>query len=425
MCQITVANLHRDEYNKLFFLLAGSLGSTEHNHGWGFAQASAESSPETFKCSLPLYCTTNSGVFLRGEKPDWNDQPLIGHIRQASPQVPVTTDNAHPFAIENVMYVHNGKLTPRDEKEFIMEEDMDTWDEKLGAMVTKKVKRSDSLIFFEKFMDYFEKNTEEDLEKKFVECMNNAMSHFDGKFAMVFLIANRYFIVRGRSADLHIAYLQNEAQENIGWVINTNKKVLDWATILLSNTTQLLYEEALEFTTGKLLKEETIFVAEENDLRIIGTVKETYPVVSTYAGKGGATNFTGTSGGNGGTSHTKSSKRSAAEKYAETVYTFMREYSLTLADINVLFLIGYNCSLLDVDGEILKHFCNKVIPRLQNGTTKPLRKQMANTVTTFSPYRYSGTGLAYPWMLNSRTKQAQLIAEIAKQNAENKALQGR
>lgn len=413
MCEITVSNLHSEKFNKMFFLLAGSLGSLEHSDGWGYAV----NGQKGFKCKLPMHYTTNAGKCLWKDSDAGSDDILIGHIRRASPQVPVTTANAHPFVIHEVSMVHNGKLTPKEEKDFVMEEDVVEVDAKDETKTTtKKVKRSDSLIFFEKFMEIFEESTNEVLEERFVDCLKKTMDLFYGKFAMVFLINGTYFVVRGRTADLHISYLLDDESEKLGWVINTSKKTLDNATVLMSNTFQLLDGIDLNFTLAAPLETETIYICEERDLRKIGELKENSAPVTTYAsnyrapaGTGGATNFTGAKTQSGTVTTTK---KTVVEKYAEEVWKFMDDYSLSVMDVNYLFLIGYDCSLLEVNEAILEHFVKSVIPRLRNKTNKTIRKLLSKAVLSYVSLRYYNRDISYPWMLNEKTEQMKLLKVI-------------
>ena len=211
MCQITVSNLGDDFLNREAFLILGAEGSTVHGDGWGYCFSNGE----TLKTYLPMYCTTNIGEIL-GDKKTRSAPPLLGHIRQASPKVPVCTANAHPFAIDNVYFVHNGKLTPKDEDKFSIEYEVEETDAKDGKKKKVKYNRSDSLIFFEHFMETWKgaQNTYNSEEEKFVWVLNKAMEAFYGRFAMVFLIHDKCYIVRGKTAELNIAYRLNSNRKD-------------------------------------------------------------------------------------------------------------------------------------------------------------------------------------------------------------------
>lgn len=407
MCQISLGNTHNEQYNKLFFLLAGSMGSIVHDDGWGFVQPG---SPQ-FKCNLPMHLTTNSGDILAKHNLEENNRPLLGHIRQASPKVPVTTENAHPFTLDDVVFVHNGKLTPVDEKKFVMEEEVDEIDSKTQKITKKKVSRSDSLIFFEHFMSIYEASSEKNAQKKFTDSVTKAMEDFTGKFAMCFLIGGTYYVVRGRSADLYISYLVGEKDESIGWVINTDKKVLDFSTRLLANISKLETGKELFFTEGKILDAESIYLAGDTGLAKIGTIVEKWTPVATttYAWEGGR-NFPATQTKN--TSTTGSGGKTSAGKWAEKIYEFMSAFSLTLYDINNLFLIIYDCSIQEVQEHYVEHFCNKIMPLLKNATNKSIRKMYKKALFGgFPAYRYNKS-VPYPWMLIARSQQIQLLEAI-------------
>jgi predicted glutamine amidotransferase len=414
MCQITLANFHDERVNKMFFLLAGSAGSIVHDDGWGFRQAGEPA----YRCSLPMFYTLEAGEILATTGSRENTSPLLGHIRQASPKVPVTEENAHPFILEDVTFVHNGKLIPEDEKKFVMEIEIDEPDKKDPEKVVKKtVSRSDSLIFFEHFMSFYEKSEEENPQKKFVECLNSAMNDFSGKFAMVFLIGETYYVVRGRTADLYISYQvdwEDETKVN-GWAINTDKKNLEWSTNLLSNL--LCLEDGtspMRFTEPKLLEQESIFVAEDLGLTLIGTVKEKWPVTTSYTTYAqpykGAGNFQ--SGGTSGTTTTNKLGKSPAAKYAEKVYNFMVEYSLSPQDISNLLLASYDISVVEAEEHIIKNFCEEVIPEIRKLTSKSIRKTFKKRlIAGFPIYRYTKAH-QYPWMFNDKTIQLSLLEEV-------------
>lgn len=410
MCQITVANLHDEYLNNRMFLFLGMVGSLEHSDGWGAARVSKKH----LKTALPMHRTTNAGEvlldMLRDTKPK---EILLGHIRRASPSVPVCDENAHPFQIDGVIFVHNGNLKPKDEKNpaHVLEETVKTYDAKdASKVISKTVKRSDSLVFFEYFMKLYKASTLTDLKTKFVAVLKEAMSEFYGKFAMVFIIEGTYFIVRGKTAELNVTYLNDNKGHAVGWVVNTSGKLLDFATNLVSNLEQLERKPRLDFSMSALLEQETVYVAENNALVKIGTIEENpAPVAATSVWKDGVSNFTGTGG-------TKIGEINPSVIYAEKVHKFMADFSLTLANIHDLFLALYDVSTLETEEYIVKHFCNVVIPILKNSTTKNLRKKAKANFNGGVPilsYLISPT-YEYPWLLETKERQAEFLDKASK-----------
>jgi predicted glutamine amidotransferase len=413
MCQITVTNLHDERLNKKLFLLLGTLGSEVHNDGWGISSNDAR----IFKCPMPMYWTSNSGKILNGISLEKNST-LIGHIRQASPQVPVTEENAHPFKSGEISMVHNGKLTPKDDKDFDIEYEVQSRDkdgnleyDKDGKPKMTKFKRSDSLIFFEKFMEIWNKTDIKEQDAKFLRVLQETMSLFFGKFALVFSIQGTVYVVRGKTADLGIIYLRTSSRENaknIGWAINTDKKNLDTCTLLLSNLEQLEGKPSLYFSVPVPLETEAVYVVENVGLRKLGEVKENpFPASQTYLHNrewrnGSAENPTIRTG-------TSSSVTSKVQEYAKEIYKFMSDYFLYPSDIENIFLALYSCSMSEVTTITLKHFVDKAIPSMKNFTTKDIRKAIKRHIPVPLGLHVYNSEMQYPWFFNTREGQSKFI----------------
>lgn len=401
MCQISVVNLRNSSLNRKLYLIMGSLGSVEHSDGWGFSTSKGES----WKCNLPMYWTSDSGYALRkfGEE---NDNPLLGHIRRASPKVPVTKENAHPFKDNNIVFVHNGKLTPKDEDKFEIEyelpkikdgkQEMDS----SGKVKMEKFNKSDSLLFFEEFIKNFTD------EEHFMEALQKTMDEFYGKFAFVFVINETFYIVRGKSADLHITYMMSgteEQAETIGWAINTDKSTLKLATNLLSNLEQLEANPYLDFSSVELLDDETVYKATETGLEIIGKIKENYAPV-----KSPSTSYTTRSYA----ASTTSRKPTKFESYTQQVVEFMLAYSLSPEDIQLIMLATSGLSFHEVSEAALRQLVEDVIPRLKNLSKKNIRKDLKKALSGFPLRHFRYENLQFPWMLNSLEEQTALISKL-------------
>lgn len=415
MCQISVTNLHDVELNRKLFLIMGSIGSPVHDDGWGFS----DSNGKIWKCSLPMYLTSDAGEVLK--KHVKSSKITVGHIRQASAQIPVTVKNAHPFNGEEISFVHNGKLIPYNEKDFQMEEDVEEIDPKTQEVRIKSVKKSDSKIFFEHFLNKWKEFSEElDEKEKFLKVFQSTMDDFYGKFAMVFVIHKRVYICRGNTADLYITRLLEKAEQDakvIGWAINTDRNVLDVSAGLLSNLEQLQGNSSLYFTSPKILDANSVYMAENFDVTKIGEVKENiYKSTSSYQKPQYENNWNqrGLSSGNPSTGSTGVTDRKNVDvkmkKLYEQVYKFMDGYSLSPLDIQNFFLILYGASLLEVTEHMLEHFCRYAIPNFGNYTNKEIRKNLRQALCGYhvSLHRYAGD-LKYPWMLSTKETQIKFV----------------
>lgn len=414
MCEITVLNTGDVLLNRKLFLLAGNFGSLVHKDGWGFADGNGNS----WKCAIPMNFTINSGEKLAEHLANSPD-PVLGHIRRASPLVPVEEKNAHPFVLENITYVHNGKLTPKDEKAFVLEDEVEDLDkngqkqlDKDGQVKKKKVNRSDSLIFFEEFLRIWKEKAVAgvSLETNFMTVFQATMDKFYGKFAMVFVIQGVFFIARGKTANLHISYIRenNDPDSKVtGWVVNTSADSLDNALVTMSNLQQLDGKGRIHFSYPILLKEETVFVAEKFGLREIGIVRENYAPVKTYTYQGASTyeNKAGIA--------VKKTSVSQLEKLTEEIYDFMDEYSLHPLDIQHFFWESYGVPLNRATVDILKHFVEREIPLFANETNKEIKKSMRKVLLNLPLrlHRYE-KDMNYPWMLNPKNMQNSLIKKI-------------
>lgn len=428
MCEITVSNLHSPYLNRKMYLLLATIGSKDHSDGWGFSENLAGK-----KCGYPAFCTSNIGGILQESIDENSESPFLGHIRKASPMVPVSTENAHPFTLDGISFVHNGKLTPKNEKDFVIETSVLDYDlagnpiidVKTGKQATKIVKRSDSLVFFEKFMEIWKTKTvpETNFDDVFVETLTETMALFYGKFAMVFNIRNQMYIARGKTADLHISFLRESKDFDspiLGWAINTNKVNLELCTSLLSNLEQLDNYEPMYFSYPTLLTENTVYRVDYLDVTPIGKVEEnSAPAgVTTYYGRNYTEwgDYAEWEDGSTTKAESKTAEKSAAktelEKLTEEVYQFCETYALAPQDIFYMLFVCYGNSSLELSEIQLQHFCREVLPKLRNYVSKEIRKSVKRAFGRYVPiYKYN-KDMQYPWLMNT--------AELQKKFLENK-----
>lgn len=415
MCQLTFVNLHKESLNKRLLLLLTSIGSTVHGDGFGVISCATGG---TWKTSLPAWMVENAGEIMGEELK--GDDAIIAHIRKASPRIPVTMENAHPFSKDDVVIIHNGGLTPKDEDKFEMDYEVEEVNDK-GVTIKKKMRRSDTLFYFEEFLRLWTP------EKKWDDALREAMNSFYGKFAFMLYIKGQPVIIRGKTADLHISYLlSKKGGKPIGYAINTEGKLLDLATTMLSNLNQIDGGTPLHFTLPELLDAETIYIPQKTGLKKAGEMKENPAPVKYYApftsskwerGAGGA-NFTQKSGETSGKENLQTKASENAIKYARITHEFQVSHALHVRDIMYLLLAFYGASSKDLDEKITAHFCNIVIPRLKNMTKKEIRRRIKKACKGFpvggKVYWDKGFGAGFPWMVNSEAIQQKIAAELEK-----------
>ncbi len=440
MCELCVVNTHDELLNKTLALVNGNLGSTVHSDGWGITDGNKD-----WKCSLPMFLTANAGGVIKKEIPKTGKNPLMLHIRRASPRVPVVLENSHPFVAEQWKLMHNGKLSPKDEKGFVMEEDFPDIDDKTGfqrtgkdgLLLTKKMNRSDSLIFFEQFIkDWNAKIPEADPQtpdEVFVEVLNTTMSKFKGKFAFLISRDKTMYVVRGKTAKLFISYLRETKEVDspvIGFVVNTSETTMYQSLGLVSSLRELQGLERLYYSYPESLAEETIYKVEKFDLTKIGKIAENPEYAPTvYAGSrgqsaewdAGGTNFTKT-GGKGTTATniqntgTKSKMELHREKLTKEVFNFLVEYSLSPVDLQNMFLAFYDISIEQLELPMLHQFATKIIPNICSHYVKKDMKKNMKLACKGLPvglYQY-GNQDNYPWIFIPKNLQEVFIKKITK-----------
>ena len=83
--------------------------SNIHHDSWGLALVEAGKAQVSKKAET----AAASSEFLRTIETSTSSGGLL-HFRWASPGLPVTENNAHPFVYEDISFIHNGALSPYD-----------------------------------------------------------------------------------------------------------------------------------------------------------------------------------------------------------------------------------------------------------------------------------------------------------------------
>jgi predicted glutamine amidotransferase len=82
--------------------------STEHGHGWGIGYRRDDGRIEVGKEPVRAADSPEFGAAVAGTV---SDMALL-HIRQASPGMPLTLANTHPFLADGLAFAHNGYAWP-------------------------------------------------------------------------------------------------------------------------------------------------------------------------------------------------------------------------------------------------------------------------------------------------------------------------
>ncbi|MDC0505964.1 class II glutamine amidotransferase [Candidatus Gracilibacteria bacterium] len=142
--------------------------------GFGIAwyKPELQSTPAIFKDITPAWNHKNLASLTRATK-----SPLfMAHIRDASPAMPVTFTNTHPFSYEQFSCIHNGHVT--DFKK-IKRDIMRTLSDEVYEQVWGN---TDSEHFFALFLELYKNSSTQDELDKISQCMHDAIAKISELF---------------------------------------------------------------------------------------------------------------------------------------------------------------------------------------------------------------------------------------------------
>lgn len=391
MCQLTYSNLHHKQLNKLAVYSLAQVGSAKkHKDGCGFVC----STNEHWKTETAAHLITNLGEILNVNILD--TRPVPFHIRLASWGIKVTKENSHPFLGEHYILMHNGTLLPKDGKE-----------------PADKEVDSDSLRFLNALDSVKKKNP----KKPFVEIFNETMDSFSGKFAFIIreLETKTDYIIRGRTAELWKSFISVDGEE-IGYVINTDRDTIREAFMFFVNAAQIMIGKKVTYSEPVLLALETIYVAEKEDIKILGKTKETFPV---YKNTKVETKTTVQLPAQTVTSGNKSYTTSLLDKkgmlsMANRIHDYLHDHNMSLLDLQLLFQIISTKSVLELVKEDFEIFVEYIIPK--SSAPKKVRQRVSNILSgaDFPSEVYAKYGLAFPWPVNDSEKVIKALEDYIK-----------
>ena len=394
MCQLTFCSFESNELTRIFATLALITNARfTHHDGWGIFGGK-----EIFKTNLSADATSNIGDLVR--RCHVKNAPMLCHVRLASVGAKVTEDNAHPFETKDFVLMHNGTLaykTAAYEKE-----------KRLRDKYKLPFDTIDSHYFLLELQEIFED------EKDFVKALTKTMDLFRGKFA--FLIYNKhdqkYYVVRGKTADLHIVTFKKD-DKITGVAVNTEKISLSNTTNIFSNLFQIGGAD-LKYGEITLLDAETIYqYAGDFTFTKVGTIKETekeYAAVP-FAGGGGKYQTHTNSGGK-----TTGTGNNLNDNMSNTFQEFADKYLLSVEDMDKLVLLLLEKNMLSCERHDIAIFVNKFVPRL--ACSRKFRDSVKRILTEnhfhFVPHQfYIDKDFQWPFMmLKDKGVQTRFLREL-------------
>jgi predicted glutamine amidotransferase len=394
MCEISYVNIHSPELNRLMVYLLTGIGSSKHDDGTGIMC----SNNAIWKTKLEAKIITNYGACLFRDIKD--DLPIPAHIRKATWGIEVTDENAHPFASNNYILMHNGTLELKEEK------------------AKKKDTKRDSDS--ETFLNYLEEARKEKSDSPFEDIFKHAMEHFTGKFAFVIRDkgVNTDYIIRGKTANLYISEIRIKDQKKIrGYVVNTNDITMKEAFHHFINLTALTYGVNYEFSDPKLLEQESIFVSLPYGIKKIANAKEESPVTKSdnYWDRMRHDRLQTVSPIKSTIKSTSNNSDSAKIiGKAQKIYEFLDKHGLSFLDLQLIVSVIGGISLLEMNEQDVDFFIDYMIPKLS--FDKKQRKSIKAILNggVFPSHLYKDYDLEYPWVLNDKAKVMEAINSLKK-----------
>jgi hypothetical protein len=394
MCQLTFINTNDKDFNKSVLVNQYLVNTVNtHKDGWGFFTPESE----VFKTHLDPWFTKDLGRVI-SDRIRTND-PIIGHVRLATitnKEKKVCKENSHPFMTKDFVVAHNGSFAGE-----ILEE------ERFKGKI-------DSEIFTILLQEAYDKFPKMSLPK----LLKEAYDQVTGKFAFLiyFIPQKRYYISRGRTADLHMMdiFLETENEKKkfkkrkIGYIINTDKSDLVRGFKLATKTIQLYSDKIFLAGEPEELSENTIFIANTTHVRDVGKLVEKFKVTTTttstvydedyYANTDRYHNRRGLHHRN----RTHVVTKTPREEHVDFLMGLFDDSALSTHEINHLFLEITGYSIIsakseqfdlfeDVLGELLKANSNH-----KRDLWRKLIQHVPNPIGAYDLY-----GVQFPYFLNS------------------------
>lgn len=388
MCQLIFCNLRHQGMNLVALHLLATKASVVNNDGFGIYSPSSG----ILKTELAAHRINNLGVFMRACVT--TAEPVISHVRWASPGIPVTSDNSHPFQSERFVLAHNGRLYGKDEA------------------VNKAVNAQDDTSLgsdSQKFLVSLEETAKKNPEADFAVVLNDTMKEFKGKFAFLIYdkLTKKHYAVRGKTADLCISFLYPGYEEgdeanppapktNLGFVVMTKKADMDEALFTVGNMFGTVFGKQVYFTKAVYLKEETIFELTRTGAQEVGTIKEN----PTYSASQTTTGTTIIARGGGFTTSKNLVDLSVDHKKLLRIVRYKEEHHLSIFDIDNIFYQVLGFGIADCEKGDIDFFVGSVIPTIS--ASKKMKDIVRRMGVSYFPHDLIAKQfpqLQFPWPL--------------------------
>lgn len=387
MCQLSLISAG-EQLNRLLLTVMLQTNTPGNRDGTGFL-AVRDQELEVWKTEKSADTVSDLGLIIR--KKIQGDSPVMAHVRSASPGMPVTEDNAHPFMGERFVLAHNGRLHPGKAKV------------SRTTVETTEIE-SDSCAFLKALEIYCKKHP----DASFIEAFNSVMDNFMGKFAFLIydMQTNTHYVARGSTADLHVTSIflpgtgKSKDPKLIGFAVNTAKISLVDALWSVSQIIQVNTGRDIFFNDPIEIEKNTLWEVKDGSLHKLGEIKENPVVYETYYNP--ATVSRGA---------VVPAAASGTHKTLESIYRYMVDHFFSEEDIDLLLEITTMKKMSETTEKDLESFVKLWIPRLS--ASKQLRKDIQSIIGEFgkvSSYIYAKVpDLEYPWTINTKDKIKEMI----------------
>ncbi|PNX51819.1 MAG: hypothetical protein BV456_01705 [Thermoplasmata archaeon M8B2D] len=264
MCQLTFIHTSDVELNKKLLINQYLVNTAvSHRDGWGFF-----TKPKgLFKTMYHPWETSNIGTIIKDRVKF--SEPIIAHVRLATATnkvKEVCNENSHPFETKDFVVAHNGTF----DGDILSEE--------------RFKDKIDSEIFTILLQEAYDKNP----KLSIIKLLEKAYSeNLTGKFAFLiyFKPADKYYIVRGRTAMLHKSDIseydpETEKSKKIGFIINTDKDDIKRAFKFAAKNYELETGKEFIISDPEILKMNTVYQVMGDYIKEIGSLLEKDKVVA-------------------------------------------------------------------------------------------------------------------------------------------------
>jgi predicted glutamine amidotransferase len=380
MCQLILANTHNKTINRLFYFML-TLKDSDVSNKDGFGYTTGERVYRTEKTPIQAGIGTvvgNSSI---------DTGTIAGHVRQASfgtiafPKL-VGIDHSHPFVTEDYILMHNGTLEFKDSKELEKYKDKQYIDSRMFVLELQEMKNKTPTELFPVIL-------------------NKTMAKFRGKFAFIIYekATKSFFIIRGKTADLHMAKVIVEGVPGI--VINTALKELKESLGFITELGKVLGIE-MSYEEPVIIKPETINILNPDSIQEIGIITETVkPLpVTIWEGYEETPNYYGRGYNRQYYEHTPKE----LDPVVSEIVAFMVKAGVEPEELDEIWYHMFGNGLLNITTAQAKSFTKTALPAFYKRHGSKQFQFYQRLMEKFKAYNiasfFGKTGLQFPYMLN-------------------------